>query len=86
MVPFAGFDVIGLIHSATRQDLIRMTIKILEENMTLAAKSGENQVVVIFDMEAFNLRQYAWRPGRNSKNISVNIKKVRHIFFQLLNL
>lgn len=41
-----------------------MTIKVLEENMELAAKSGENQLVVIFDMEGFNLRQYAWRPGK----------------------
>ncbi|KAJ8918626.1 hypothetical protein NQ315_013132 [Exocentrus adspersus] len=63
VVPFVGFDVVGLIHSACRQDLIRMTIKVLEENMDLAAKSGENQVVVIFDMEGFNLRQYAWRPA-----------------------
>ncbi|XP_018568661.1 SEC14-like protein 2 [Anoplophora glabripennis] len=63
VVPFSGFDVVGLIHSATRQDLIRMTIKVLEENMSLAAESGENQVVVIFDMDGFNLRQYAWRPA-----------------------
>nr|XP_023024344.1 SEC14-like protein 4 [Leptinotarsa decemlineata] len=61
-VPFVGFDVVGLLHSATRQDLIKMTISILEKNLDMAAKTGENQVVVIFDMEGFNLRQYAWRP------------------------
>ncbi|CAH1987338.1 unnamed protein product [Acanthoscelides obtectus] len=43
--------------------MIRMTIKVLEHNLALAAKTGENQVVVIFDMEGFNLRQYAWRPA-----------------------
>ncbi|XP_074026952.1 SEC14-like protein 2 isoform X2 [Leptinotarsa decemlineata] len=62
-VPFVGFDVVGLLHSATRQDLIKMTISILEKNLDMAAKTGENQVVVIFDMEGFNLRQYAWRPA-----------------------
>lgn len=41
-----------------------MTIRILEENLKLAAETGENQVVVIFDMEGFNIRQYAWRPGK----------------------
>lgn len=59
-----GFDVIGLIHSASRQDCIRMTIRILEENLKMAAETGENQVVVIFDMEGFNIRPFAWRPGK----------------------
>lgn len=63
VVPFVGFDVVGLIKSASRQDCIRMTIRILEENLRMAAETGENQVVVIFDMDGFNIRQYAWRPG-----------------------
>ncbi|VEN40858.1 unnamed protein product [Callosobruchus maculatus] len=63
VVPFAGLDVIGILHSACRQDMIRMTIKVLEHNLALAAKTGENQVVVVFDMDGFNLRQYAWRPA-----------------------
>ncbi|KAJ8952819.1 hypothetical protein NQ318_008140 [Aromia moschata] len=63
IVPFAGLDIIGLLHSASRQDLIRITIQFLEKHMALAAETGANQVVVIFDMEGFNLRQYAWRPA-----------------------
>lgn len=41
-----------------------MTIRILEDNLQMAAETGENQVVVIFDMDGFNIRQYAWRPGK----------------------
>ncbi|XP_060529229.1 SEC14-like protein 4 [Cylas formicarius] len=63
VVPFAGLDVVGLLHSATRQDLIRTTIQILESTLKTATETGANQLVVIFDMEGFNLRQYAWRPA-----------------------
>ncbi|KAG5899924.1 hypothetical protein JTB14_002475 [Gonioctena quinquepunctata] len=63
IVPFIGFDVVGLLHSGTRQDLIKVTVSILEKNLDMAAKTGENQLVVIMDMEGFNLRQYAWRPA-----------------------
>ncbi|KAL3267885.1 hypothetical protein HHI36_007025 [Cryptolaemus montrouzieri] len=63
IVPFAGLDIVGMLHSVSKQDLIKATIQILEENMDLAAETGAQQVVVIFDMENFNLRQYAWRPA-----------------------
>lgn len=47
-----------------------MTIKCLEEYLMLCReqmlKHGPlaGQVVVIFDMQGFNLRQYLWRPGK----------------------
>lgn len=63
MIPFSGFDIWGLLHSATRQDLVRAAIKILEYNLNLADETGARQLVVVFDMEGFNLRQYAWRPA-----------------------
>ncbi|XP_019881886.1 SEC14-like protein 2 [Aethina tumida] len=63
VVPFAGLDIVGLLHSVARQDLIRTTIKILEENLQIAQETGARQVVVVFDMDGFNLRQYAWRPA-----------------------
>ncbi|KAJ8984842.1 hypothetical protein NQ317_013043 [Molorchus minor] len=63
IVPFAGLDVFGLINSCSKQDCVRATIRILEENLALAAQTGINKLVVIFDMEGFNLRQYAWRPA-----------------------
>lgn len=70
IIPFSGFDVVGLILSASRQDCIRMTIRILEENLRLAVETGENQVIVIFDMDGFNIRQYAWRPGKSFTNLN----------------
>lgn len=71
VVPFAGFDVWGLLHSASRQDLVRAAIQILEGNLDLADKTGVRQLVVIFDMEGFNLRQYAWRPGNNQQCLQI---------------
>ncbi|XP_018321179.1 SEC14-like protein 2 [Agrilus planipennis] len=63
VVPFSGLDIVGLLHSVSKSDMIRLTIKILEENMALAAKSGVNKVVALIDMEGFNIRHYAWRPA-----------------------
>ncbi|KAJ8964509.1 hypothetical protein NQ314_004797 [Rhamnusium bicolor] len=75
VVPFAGLDIVGLLHSTSRQALIRTTIQILEKNMAMAAETGANQVVVIFDVEGFNLRQYAWRPAPRVFSIAFNVVK-----------
>lgn len=64
VVPFGGLDMIGLLNSVTKQDMIKCTIKILETNLELAWKTGSRQVVVIFDMDGFSLRQYTSRPGK----------------------
>lgn len=42
---------------------MRTAIQILEQNLDLADTTGARQLVVVFDMEDFNLRQYAWRPA-----------------------
>lgn len=63
VVVFGGLDIVGMLHSAAKQDLIRATVQILERNMDLSAKTGQNQVCVIFDMENWSLKQYAWRPA-----------------------
>lgn len=42
-----------------------MAGKILETNLKMAAETGENQLVVIFDMEGFDIKQYASRPGNS---------------------
>lgn len=63
VVPFAGLDIIGMLHSVTQQDFIRRTIQILEHCLELAKQNKNHQLVAIFDMENFNLRQYAWRPA-----------------------
>lgn len=49
--------------------MIRNTVKQLEEYLRICRQQAEKhgpaagQVVVIFDMEGFSLRQYMWRPG-----------------------
>lgn len=63
IVPFAGLDIVGLLHSVSKQDLIRATIQIIEANLKVAAETGANNVVVVFDMDGFNLRPYLWRPA-----------------------
>ncbi|ERL89535.1 hypothetical protein D910_06901 [Dendroctonus ponderosae] len=62
-VTFAGLDLLGLLHSASRQDLIRTTIQILERVVAIAAQSGIHGLCVICDMDDFSLRQYTWRPA-----------------------
>lgn len=63
IVPFGGFDVVGILHAFGRQDLIKLTIQTLERFMDLAAEKGGHKFVVVFDMDGFNIRQYAWRPA-----------------------
>lgn len=58
-----------MLHTVSRADFIRSTIKVLETYMNLAfeqsVKHGPQarQFVVLFDMAGFNVKQYTWRPG-----------------------
>lgn len=69
IVPFAGLDMWGMMHCISKADFIKMTIKTLELYLSRAREQAQkfgqeaSKVVVIMDMENFNLRQYAWRPG-----------------------
>lgn len=63
IVPFSGFDIWGLLHSVTKNDIVKVVILKLEEFLNVAKQSGTHQVTVIFDMDNFNLRQYAWKPA-----------------------
>ncbi|XP_034942104.1 SEC14-like protein 4 [Chelonus insularis] len=69
IVPFAGTDLYGVLHVVPRRDMVKATIKILEKYLAICreqySKHGPNasQLVVIFDMEDFNLRPYLWRPA-----------------------
>lgn len=62
-------DMWGMLHTVSRADFIRSTIKTLEKYMNLAfeqsVKHGPEarQFVVLFDMAGFNVKQYTWRPG-----------------------
>lgn len=69
VVPFAGMDMWGMLHTVSRADFIRSTIKVLEKYMKLAFEQSvthgpqARQFVVLFDMAGFNVKQYTWRPG-----------------------
>lgn len=64
IVPIGGLDVVGLISSNEKADCIRFTLQVLEHVLELAAQKGGHQIVIIFDMEGFVLKDYAWRPGK----------------------
>jgi hypothetical protein len=59
----------GMMHTISKTDFIKMTIKTLESYMCIAAEQRQKfgqeaaKFVCIMDLENFNIRQYAWRPG-----------------------
>ncbi|XP_048508641.1 SEC14-like protein 2 isoform X2 [Athalia rosae] len=69
IAPFAGLDMFGLLHVISKNDMMKATIQQLESYLKICAEQSKkhgpvaNQLTVIFDMEDFNLRQYAWRPA-----------------------
>lgn len=65
ILPFVGLDVWGLLHTISKHDIIRQTIIVLENYLDMAQTNGTHQVILVVDMEGFNLRQYAWKPGTN---------------------
>lgn len=69
IVPFAGMDFYGLLHVVSRSDFVRFILQLLEHYMKIAKKQSEEygpdarQFTVVFDMEGFYLKQFAWRPA-----------------------
>lgn len=69
VVPFAGMDMWGMLHTVSRADFIRNTLKLLEKYMEIGYQQSlqhgpqARQFVVLFDMAGFNVKQYTWRPG-----------------------
>jgi hypothetical protein len=85
IVPFGGLDIVGMLHAVGRQDFIKMTIQVLEKYMQEAAERGVQKVSVIFDLEAFNLRQYAWRPGKLITKIRYKSNSLCYFVFVFLS-
>ncbi|KAI8434560.1 hypothetical protein MSG28_003106 [Choristoneura fumiferana] len=69
IVPFVGLDAWGLLHAVTKTDVIRMILRHLERYLALARAQAQThgphalKVTVLFDLEGFNMRQYAWKPA-----------------------
>lgn len=60
----------GVLHAVSRADMIRYTLQQLEKYMKIALEQSAThgpearQFIVIFDMDGFYLKQFAWRPGK----------------------
>lgn len=73
LIPFAGMDMWGMLHTVSRADFIRATIQNLERYMKIGYEQSKThgpfarQFVIVFDMEGFNVKQYTWRPGNYHK-------------------
>ncbi|XP_053987885.1 SEC14-like protein 2 isoform X2 [Hylaeus volcanicus] len=69
VIYFDALDLYGILHVVSRRDMIRVTIQCLEEYLKITHEQmkkhgpAAGEVVVIFDMQGFNLRQYLWRPA-----------------------
>lgn len=69
LIPFAGLDMWGMLHTVSRGDFIRSTIRNLEHYMKIGFEQSKihgpkaRQIVIVFDMEGFSIKQYTWRPG-----------------------
>nr|XP_022916105.1 SEC14-like protein 2 [Onthophagus taurus] len=63
VIPMGNLDIVGYINSTNKQDLIRLTIKVLEETLAIAQKNGKAEIVAIFDLENINIRQFIWKPA-----------------------
>ncbi|KAK3913656.1 SEC14-like protein 2 [Frankliniella fusca] len=69
VVPFAGLDIYGLLHSCSKREFIQMTIKQMETYLHLSREATRERgdaahgIVAVIDMQDFNLRQWAWRPA-----------------------
>ena len=89
VIPFVGMDMYGALHVITQKEFIKLMIKVLDSYLNLAKEQSKkygllaNQVIVIFDMEGFNLKQYLWKPG---KNINKFFLRYSVIFFSIIVL
>lgn len=93
IVPFAGLDMWGMMHTVSKTDFIKMTVKVLESYLSTGTEQAQKfgqaatKVVCIMDMENFNIRQYAWRPGKyhirisylwqSMKSLHITLKRIR---------
>lgn len=70
-------DIWGMLHTVSRADFVRSTIKVLEGYMKLGFEQSKQhgpqarQFIVLFDMAGFNVKQYTWRPGESTHDTTV---------------
>ncbi|KAG5322252.1 S14L2 protein, partial [Pseudoatta argentina] len=69
IIPFVGMDMYGALHIITQKDFVKLMIKLIDSYLNLAKEQSKkhgqlaNQIIIIFDMEGFNIKQYLWKPA-----------------------
>lgn len=88
--PFYNFDVWGMMHCVTRFEFQKYLVLLLERFMKTAYQQSlqhgwkARQLVVFFDCESLNLKQYAWRPA--AECVISSIKQYEANFPELLKM
>lgn len=69
IIPLIEFDVMGFVKTLTRDDIVRVTAKLLEYHVNIAEEHrklhGPNalEFIILIDMEGFSVRQYLTKQG-----------------------
>ncbi|XP_034102709.1 SEC14-like protein 2 [Drosophila albomicans] len=88
--PFANFDIWGMMHCVTRFEFQKYLVLLLERFMKNAYEQSlkhgwkARQLVVFFDCEGLNLKQYAWRPA--AEVVISSVKQYEANFPELLKM
>ncbi|XP_016958152.1 SEC14-like protein 2 isoform X1 [Drosophila biarmipes] len=88
--PFANFDMWGMMHCVTRFEFQKYLVLLLERFMKIAYEQSQKhgwrarQLVVFFDMQDVNLKQYAWRPA--AECVISTVKQYEANFPELLKM
>ncbi|XP_062137538.1 SEC14-like protein 2 [Drosophila sulfurigaster albostrigata] len=88
--PFANFDIWGMMHCVTRFEFQKYLVLLLERFMKNAYEQSQKhgwkarQLVVFFDCEGLNLKQYAWRPA--AEVVISSVKQYEANFPELLKM
>ncbi|XP_037718296.1 SEC14-like protein 2 [Drosophila subpulchrella] len=88
--PFANFDMWGMMHCVTRFEFQKYLVLLLERFMKIAYDQSQKhgwrarQLVVFFDMQDVNLKQYAWRPA--AECVISTVKQYEANFPELLKM
>lgn len=88
--PFYNFDMWGMMHCVTRFEFQKYLVLLLERFMKVAYEQSlkhgwkARQLVVFFDMQDVNLKQYAWRPA--AECVISTVKQYESNFPELLKM
>ncbi|XP_068148574.1 SEC14-like protein 2 isoform X1 [Drosophila tropicalis] len=88
--PFYNFDIWGMMHCVTRFEFQKYLVLLIERFMKSAYEQSlkhgwkARQLVVFFDMQDVNLKQYAWRPA--AECVISSVKQYEANFPELLKM